>query len=177
MSGYCLLNTSAIAAQYLRDRGAKRVAILDVDFHHGNGTQDIFYARDDVFFTSIHGHPDHHFPYFWGHADERGVGAGEGFTANYPLHAGASYELWSEALKAACKRIRTFGAEALVVSLGVDTYEHDPISSFKLTTPDYARYGARIAKLGLPTTFIMEGGYGVPEVGDNTANVLTGFLK
>ena len=177
MSGYCLTNNAAISAQFLRNQGAKRVAVLDVDFHHGNGTQDIFYARDDVFFASIHGHPDHHFPYFWGHTDEIGMGAGEGFTANYPLHAGASYDVWSEALGAACKRIEAFGAEALVVSLGVDTYEHDPISSFKLTTPDYARYGARIAKLDLPTTFIMEGGYGVPEIGDNTANVLTGFLS
>lgn len=177
MSGYCLLNTTAIAAQSLRDAGAKRVAILDVDFHHGNGTQDIFYGRDDVFFASIHGHPDHHFPYFWGHQDEMGQGAGEGFTANYPLMPGTAYDIWSEALEDAMARIRSFGAEALVVSLGVDTFERDPISSFKLKTPDYARYGARIATLGLPTTFIMEGGYGVPEIGDNTANVLTGFLS
>ncbi len=176
MSGYCLLNTPAIAAQALRDVGAERVAILDVDFHHGNGTQDIFYGRDDVFFASIHGHPDHHFPYFWGHKDETGDGAGEGFTVNYPLAPGTAYDLWSEALESAMDRIRQFGADALVVSLGVDTFERDPISSFKLTTPDYARYGERIATLGLPTTFIMEGGYGVPEIGDNTANVLTGFL-
>jgi len=177
MSGYCLLNTSAIAAQFLRNQGAARVAILDVDFHHGNGTQDIFYGRDDVFFASIHGHPDYHFPYFWGHADETGMGKGEGFTANYPLDAGTAYDLWSEALEGACSRIQAFGADALVVSLGVDTFEHDPISSFKLTTSDYTRYGSRIAKMELPTTFIMEGGYGVPEIGDNTANVLTGFLS
>ena len=177
MSGYCLLNTTAIAAQHLRNKGAARVAVLDVDFHHGNGTQDIFYARDDVFFASLHGHPDHHFPYFWGHADEIGEGTGEGFSANYPLAPGTAYDVWSPAMEAAIKRIQDFGAEALVVSLGVDTYEKDPISSFKLTTPDYARMGERIAEMGLPSCFIMEGGYGVPEIGDNTANVLTGFLS
>ena len=175
MSGYCLLNFAAIATQRLLDNGAKKVAILDVDFHHGNGTQDIFYARDDVLFTSIHGEPDHHFPYFWGHKDEIGEGKGEGFTANYPLPAGTPYTLWRDALDHALNRIKTFGADALVVSLGVDTYELDPISTFKLATPDYQNYGTKIAELSLPTVFIMEGGYGVPEIGDNTAGVLIGF--
>jgi len=177
MSGYCILNNSAIAAQALRDGGASRVAILDVDFHHGNGTQDIFYARDDVFFTSIHGHPDHHFPYFWGHKDETGEGAGAGYTANYPLVAGAAYAQWGQALQDAIMRIKAFKADALLVSLGVDTFEKDPISAFKLTTADYPYYGAEIAKMGLPTVFIMEGGYGVPEIGGNVAGVLTGFMN
>jgi len=177
MSGYCILNNSAIAAQVLRDGGAKRVAILDVDFHHGNGTQDIFYARDDVLFCSIHGHPDHHFPYFWGHKDEIGTGEGLGFTANYPLMAGAAYAQWSQALQEAMARIKSFKPDALLVSLGVDTFENDPISAFELTMADYPRYGAEIAKIGLPTVFIMEGGYGVAEIGDNVAGVLTGFLN
>jgi len=176
MSGYCILNNSAIAAQRLRRGGAGRVAILDIDFHHGNGTQDIFYRRDDVFFASLHGHPDHHFPYFWGHKDETGEGDGEGYTVNYPLPPGTGYDIWSNALRNAISRIRTFGAEALLVSLGVDTYEHDPISAFKLKTPDYLACGREVAKLGLPTVFIMEGGYGVPEIGDNIAGVLTGFM-
>jgi len=177
MSGYCILNNSAIAAQVLRDGGAKRVAILDVDFHHGNGTQDIFYARDDVLFCSIHGHPDHHFPYFWGHKDEIGTGEGLGFTANYSLMAGAAYAQWSQALQEAMARIKSFKPDALLVSLGVDTFENDPISAFELTMADYPRYGAEIAKIGLPTVFIMEGGYGVAEIGDNVAGVLTGFLN
>ena len=176
MAGYCFLNNSAIAAQYLRDNGAEKVAIIDVDFHHGNGTQDIFYDRADVFFASIHGHPDHHFPYFWGHADETGEGQGEGFTANYPLMPGSGYDLWTEALDTICARTRIFAADALVVSLGVDSFEHDPISSFKLKTPDFRNYGAKIAGLGVPTVFVMEGGYGVPEIGDNTAAVLHGFM-
>ena len=177
MAGYCILNNSAIAAQALRDKGARRVAILDVDFHHGNGTQDIFYARDDVLFTSIHGHPDHHFPYFWGHKDETGEGAGLGFTVNYPLLAGTDYGPWSQALQDAIAKIKAFKADVLVVSLGVDTFENDPISAFKLTTQDYPIYGAELAKLSLPTVFIMEGGYGVPEIGDNVAGVLSGFLN
>ena len=175
MSGYCHLNYAAIAAQSLRDNGAARVAVLDIDFHHGNGTQDIFYARNDVLFTSIHGDPDYQFPYFWGHKDEIGKGAGDGFNYNYPLPPQTPYEIWAEALKAACKQITSFGAQALVISLGVDTYENDPISTFKLTTPEYLKIGAVIAQLGLPSVFIMEGGYGVPEIGDNTANVLLGF--
>ena len=175
MSGYCLLNYAAIAAQALRDKGAARVAILDIDFHHGNGTQDIFYARDDVLFTSIHGDPDYQFPYFWGYKDERGTGGGHGFNFNYPLPPNTPYSVWREALRAALNQIKNFGAEALIISHGVDTYEHDPISTFKLTTTDYLDIGAQIAGLALPSVFIMEGGYGVPEIGDNAANVLLGF--
>lgn len=175
MSGYCLLNFTAIAAQALRNEGASRVAVLDVDFHHGNGTQDIFYEREDVLFTSIHGEPDHHFPYFWGHKDETGKGKGDGFNVNYPLPAGSNYSTWRAALMNGLSKIEAFGSDALVVSLGVDTYEHDPISSFKLKTPDYSDYGAAIAKLGLPTIIVMEGGYGVPEIGSNTAEFLKGF--
>jgi len=177
MAGYCILNNCAIAAQALRDKGAKRVAILDVDFHHGNGTQDIFYAREDVFFASIHGDPDHHFPYFWGHKDETGIGAGVGFTANYPLQAGTDYEQWSQALQDAIAKVKAYKADALVVSLGVDTFEDDPISSFKFTTNDYPRLGIELRETGLPVVFVMEGGYGVSEVGDNVAGVLTGFVN
>ncbi|CAM3772421.1 histone deacetylase family protein [Litorimonas haliclonae] len=177
MSGYCILNNAAIAAQALLNKGMDRVAILDVDSHHGNGTQDIFYARDDVLFASLHGEPDHHFPYFWGHKDEKGAGKGDGYTLNYPLPAGTHYPAWRNALLDAIAKIRNFKPDALVVSLGVDTFERDPISSFKLKVEDYPAYGADIAKLGLPTSFIMEGGYGVPEIGDNAAGVLKGFSE
>ena len=108
---------------------------------------------------------------------EKGMGAGLGFNANYPLAAGTVYDQWSAALRAAISGIQTFTADALVVSLGVDTFENDPISAFKLTTEDYPIYGAELAKLSLPTVFIMEGGYGVPEIGDNVAGVLSGFLN
>jgi acetoin utilization deacetylase AcuC-like enzyme len=173
--GYCFLNNAAIAAQSLRDGGAARVAILDVDFHHGNGTQDIFYDRDDMLFVSLHGDPLQCFPYFSGHADETGAGAGLGFNLNLPMPRGTAYDGWSAALSRGLDAIRAFRADALVVSLGVDTYEGDPISSFKLSSDDFSRYGRAIGGLGLPTLFVMEGGYAVADIGINVVNVLTGF--
>jgi acetoin utilization deacetylase AcuC-like enzyme len=173
--GYCFLNNAAIAAQSFIDAGAGRVAILDVDYHHGNGTQAIFYDRADVFFASIHGHPKQEYPYFLGYADEAGEGAGEGCNANYPLVWGSGFEAWNAALQDACQKIAAYGPEAVVVSLGVDTFEKDPISQFKLTSPDYLKIGETIAKLGRPTLFVMEGGYAVAEIGVNAVNVLQGF--
>jgi acetoin utilization deacetylase AcuC-like enzyme len=174
--GYCFLNNAAIAAQELLDAGASRVALLDVDFHHGNGTQDIFYSRDDVLFLSLHGDPVHAFPHFLGYADETGSGAGEGYTSNYPMPPGTAYDVWSEALAEALQRIARYAPDALVVSLGVDTFERDPISFFKLTSADFTRYGRAIGRCALPTLFVMEGGYAVDEIGINTRNVLSGFL-
>lgn len=173
--GYCFLNNAAIAAQAFLDDGAKKVAILDVDFHHGNGTQDIFYDRDDVLFVSLHGEPETAFPYFLGYADERGAGAGEGCTINYPLPEGTPFEKWAEALDDALAKIKGYQPTALIVSLGVDTFEEDPISYFKLKSDDYTTYGRMIGALGLPTLFVMEGGYAVEQVGINTVNVLQGF--
>ena len=173
--GYCFLNNAAIAAQHLRDNGAARVAILDVDYHHGNGTQEIFYGRADVMFASIHADPASDYPYFLGYADETGAGAGAGFNHNYPLKRGADWAVWGEALEAACGAVAACGPDALVVSLGVDTFGKDPISHFKLESRDYLRIGKRIARLGLPTLFLMEGGYAVEEIGINVVNVLTGF--
>ena len=174
--GYCFLNNAAIAAQRFLDQGAERVAVLDIDFHHGNGTQDIFYDRSDVLFCSLHGQPEDAFPYFLGYKDERGAGAGEGYNANYPMPAGVNYETWGKALDQACKRIKRFGPDALVVSLGVDTFKEDPISFFKLDSEDFLSCGARIAKLKRPTLFCFEGGYAIEAVGINTVNVLQGFL-
>ena len=173
--GYCFLNNAAIAAQACIDQGAQRVAILDVDFHHGNGTQEIFYRRRDVLFLSLHGDPLDAFPYYLGGADETGEGPGEGFNVNYPLPPGTRYDAWATALEAACGRIADYDPDVLIVSLGVDTFRADPISFFKLESRDFTRYGARIAKLRLPTLFVMEGGYAVAEIGINTVNVLTGF--
>ena len=173
--GYCFLNNAAIAAQHLRANGAGRVAVLDIDFHHGNGTQDIFAARGDILFASIHGRPEEAFPYFMGYADETGIGPGEGTTVNYPLPSGTDWNAYTEVLDQARRAIQRFGAETLVVSLGTDTFENDPISFFKLKSEDFTKMGEAIAKLALPTLFVMEGGYAVEEVGINTVNVLTGF--
>lgn len=173
--GYCFINNAAVSAQAFIDQGASRVAILDVDFHHGNGTQAIFYNRSDVMFLSLHGDPKDAFPHFLGYEDETGSGAGEGFNFNYPMSPGTNYKTWESALDDACKKIANYSPDALVISLGVDTFEHDPISFFKLTSDDFKRYGATIGALKLPTLFIMEGGYAVDEIGLNTVNVLQGY--
>jgi acetoin utilization deacetylase AcuC-like enzyme len=173
--GYCFLNNAALAAQHLRNSGLERVAVLDVDYHHGNGTQAIFYERADVFFASIHGDPRTEYPFFLGHADECGQGAGLGFNLNLPLSRGSDYARWSEALELALAAITKYGAQAMVVSLGVDTFAGDPISGFALQSEDYLRMGERIARVGLPTALVFEGGYAVEAVGVNVANVLQAF--
>ncbi|CAM8659662.1 AcuC Deacetylases, including yeast histone deacetylase and acetoin utilization protein [Comamonadaceae bacterium] len=175
--GYCFLNNAALAAQHLRNAGMEKVAVLDVDYHHGNGTQAIFYDRPDVYFASIHGDPRTEYPFYLGHADETGSGAGLGANLNLPLPRGTDYTTWAQALETALAGIAKFGAEALVVSLGMDTFEGDPISGFKLTTQDYLRLGERLARAGLPTVFVFEGGYAVDAVGVNAVNVLQGFTS
>ena len=175
MGGYCLLNNAAAAAQWLRDQGAARVAVLDVDYHHGNGTQSIFYDRADVLFVSIHGDPRTEYPFYLGHADETGEAAGAGCNLNLPLAAGSNVQTWFAALEQACARIAGHGAEALVVSLGLDTFEGDPISRFALASADFLRLGERLARLGLPTVFVLEGGYAAADLGTNAVNVLEGF--
>jgi len=174
--GYCFLNNAALAAQALRDAGAQRVAVLDVDYHHGNGTQSIFYDRGDVLTVSVHGDPTTEYPFYLGYADERGDGAGQGCNLNLPLPAGSDFAAWTAALQQGLDAVRTFKADALVVALGVDTYEGDPISKFKLKSADYLQVGRMLADLGLPTVFTMEGGYAVADVGINVANVLEGFV-
>ena len=173
--GYCFLNNAAIAAQVLRDAGMNRIAMVDVDFHHGNGTQDIFYTRDDVLFASLHGDPVTAFPNFLGYADETGSDAGEGFNFNYPMPEGTTFDTWRAALHQALNEVAKYQPDALIISLGVDTFETGPISFFKLKSPDFTTYGADIAGLNLPTLFVMEGGYDIDEIGLNTVNVLTGF--
>lgn len=174
--GYCFFNNAAIAAQQLLAAGCGRVAVVDVDFHHGNGTQEIFYGRGDVLFVSVHGDPACAFPYFLGYADECGAGAGAGLTANYPLPPGTAFERWREALSDGLGRVRAFAPDALVVSLGVDAFVGDPISFFRLESADFLRCGGDLGGLGLPTVLVMEGGYAVEEIGENVVNVLEGFV-
>jgi acetoin utilization deacetylase AcuC-like enzyme len=172
--GYCYLNNAAIAAQSLIESGA-RCAILDVDYHHGNGTQSIFYTRGDVFYCSLHADPAFAFPHFSGFADERGEGAGEGATLNLPLPSGTEWNAYQAALAHALRAVAEFGAEILLVSLGLDTFENDPISDFRLKSADYLLLGQRVAQLNKSTLFVFEGGYDVVTLGQNTVNVLEGF--
>jgi acetoin utilization deacetylase AcuC-like enzyme len=173
LAGYCYLNNAAIAARAFADDGA-RVAVLDVDFHHGNGTQAIFSQDPMVFFASLHADPADDYPYFSGFAEERGVGAGDGTTLNLPLPPGTEWSEYGEALAVATGAIRAFGADTLVVSLGVDTALEDP-DSFRLTGDDFGRMGTAIASLDLPTLFVQEGGYCLDVIGRNVVNVLAAY--
>ena len=173
--GYGLFNNVAVGAQAALDCGAGRVAILDVDVHHGNGTQDVFYDRPDVLYVSIHADPRFGFPFFLGYADERGQGQGEGFNVNMPLPHGTDWGAYQPALATAIERVRAYAPDLLLISLGVDTFEADPIGPFKLKSGDYPSLGAAIAALKIPTLFVMEGGYDIEALGRNTVNVLTGF--
>ena len=175
VGGYCYLNTAAIAAEAAIAAGRKRVAILDIDYHHGNGTQDIFWARGDVLFVSIHADPATDYPFYWGHADELGEGEGEGATLNLPLPRGTGLAEFERALATALHRIGSYAPDLLICSYGADTYAGDPISHFAIETADYAAIAARIAALRLPTLIVMEGGYAVDDLGANVAAFLSGF--
>ncbi|MER9684922.1 MULTISPECIES: histone deacetylase family protein [unclassified Mesorhizobium] len=172
--GFCFINNSAVAAQVLRKQ-AGRVVILDVDLHHGNGTQGIFYTRSDVLTVSLHADPVRFYPFFWGHADERGEGPGLGYNFNLPLPRKSADAAFLEALEVAFQRIRAFSPDALVVALGLDAFEGDPFGGLSVTTPGFSRIGEAIAKLGLPTVIVQEGGYLCDALGDNLTAFLTGF--
>jgi acetoin utilization deacetylase AcuC-like enzyme len=185
--GYCYLNNAAIAAHFLgagaglsADRGpAQRVAVLDIDFHHGNGTQQIFYERGDVLVASIHGDPAVNYPYFSGFADEAGAGPGAGANLNIPLSGAPDDDTYLAALDQALAQVASFKPAFLVVSAGLDTFGGDPVAEngagFALTAAAYPRIGARIAALNLPTLFVQEGGYAIAALGQNLAGLLRGF--
>ena len=173
--GYCYINSAAIAARAARDAGHARVAVLDVDYHHGNGTQDIFLADPSVFYASIHADTATDYPFYWGHADEAGEGAGAGTTLNLPLRRGTGIAPYLVALDTALEALKAYDPSLLVVSFGADTFAGDPISGFALATADYPAVAARVASLALPTLIVMEGGYATAELGDNVAAFLSGF--
>ena len=168
--GYCYLNNVAIAAERARAAGRKRIAILDIDYHHGNGTQDIFSGRDDIMFASIHADPSTDYPFYWGHADESG-----GNILNLPLRRGTDWSAYAPALFQAIDWISSSEPELLILSFGADTHETDPISHFLLKTRDYGLMARRICSAGLPTAILMEGGYAMDALGANVAEFLSGF--
>ncbi len=172
--GFCFLNNSGIAAEAFL-RAGLRPAILDVDVHHGNGTQGIFYNRRDVLTVSIHADPIRFYPFFWGHAEERGAGEGLGYNLNLPLPRGTDDAGYLEALDTALTRIRAFGPDVIVVALGLDAHENDPFKGFRVTTAGFARIAAKIASLGLPMLIVQEGGYLQPDLGANLTSFLSGL--
>ncbi|MBI2253676.1 MAG: histone deacetylase family protein [Proteobacteria bacterium] len=172
--GFCFINNSAVAAQMLR-RQFNKVAIVDVDLHHGNGTQGIFYDRGDVLTVSVHADPAEFYPFFWGHADERGTGAGEGANLNLPLPLGSGDTAFLAALEVGLAKVKDFGAEALVVALGLDAFEGDPFAGLAVTEDGFRRIAAKLAALNLPCVLVQEGGYLCPELGRNLVAFLDGF--
>jgi len=173
--GHCYLNNAGLAAQRLRSQSAARVAVLDIDSHHGNGTQGIFWERDDVLFVSVHGDPTGYYPWYVGHADERGGGRGTGFNHNLPLPAGTADEGWLDALDAGVAAIRQFAADALVLSLGFDASEDELLGYLRVTSDGFARAAERIAALRLPIAIIQEGGYNTDTMGTLLQRFLTAY--
>jgi acetoin utilization deacetylase AcuC-like enzyme len=172
--GYCYFNNAAIAAEYLARKTGERVCVLDVDFHHGNGTQQIFYDRADVLFVSLHADPDRAYPYYTGYANETGTGPGLGATLNLPLPAGVTDDQYLSVLEVALEPIARFGGSIAVVSLGFDTHARDPLGDFALTTDGYAAIGRRIQQLQRRLVILQEGGYFVPELGASAVAFLRG---
>ena len=175
--GYCFLNNAAIATEYLiKTLDVGNVVCLDVDFHHGNGTQTIFYNRRNPMYVSLHGDPD--YPYYWGKTTENGSGDGIGSNINVPLPIGTDDTTYMNALNNTIDtNIIPFQPKVLVVSLGVDTFVDDPVGSFSLTSECFVRIGEAIRRIGVPTLFVMEGGYDVAALGTNVTNVLLGFTS
>jgi acetoin utilization deacetylase AcuC-like enzyme len=173
--GYCYLNNAAIAANWLVQQGL-RVAILDIDYHHGNGTQEIFYNRADVLVCSIHADPLNEYPYFWGFADEFGAGNGENYNFNFPLPSGTREVGYTYAFEEALKKVQLFVPDVLLISLGVDTAENDPVGSFQLQTDTFKRLGSRIGFYKMSTLVVQEGGYLLETLGQNVTAFLDGLL-
>jgi acetoin utilization deacetylase AcuC-like enzyme len=174
--GYCFFNNAAVAASHIGAETGGRVAVLDVDYHHGNGTQQIFYGRDDVAFVSLHGDPARAYPYHTGFADETGAGRGAGSTCNLPLAAGTDDEAYLAALSRALDAIDAFDPAVVVVSLGVDTYAGDPMCDLGVTTDGFGRCGRAVAARGRPLVVVQEGGYADGALGANVKSWLGGAL-
>lgn len=177
MGGFCYFNNAAIVASQMAEKTGAPVAILDVDYHHGNGTQQVFYERGDVVYVSLHADPDREFPYFSGRADEKGQGSGRGANRNFPLASGVGDAEYLQTLERALDFISESGARSLVVSLGLDTYELDPLGDLKLTKDAYWQMGHMVGKLALPTVIVQEGGYYIPDLGANVSSWLKGFAR
>ena len=173
--GFCYLNSNAVAANYLSKKG--KVVILDIDYHHGNGQQNIFYKRDDVYTISIHGDPLYAYPNFTGFADERGAEKGEGYNLNIPLKKGTDGKNYRKALNLAIQEIKKFNPTFLVIALGLDTAQGDPTGTWLLSSQDFVENGKMLAKLNLPTLIVQEGGYKTRDLGINARHFFEGLWE
>jgi acetoin utilization deacetylase AcuC-like enzyme len=173
--GYCFFNNAALAAKYLLESNSSKIAIIDLDYHHGNGIQDIFYNSEKVYYASIHGDPSFEYPYFWGNAKEIGLGRGKGFNTNFPLPAGTTETIYLETLENLLTKINSFNPEYLIISLGTDTYKDDPIGTFNLEAESFAKIGKLVSEVNKTTLIIQEGGYNVNKIGECVCNFLKGF--
>lgn len=175
LGGYCYFNNAAVAAEYLSKNG--NVAILDIDFHHGNGTQRIFYDRADVLYVSLHADPAVMYPYISGFTDEKGTGKGEGFNYNFPLPISTTESHYEKTLLKALSVIKKYNPDYFIVSCGFDTYEKDPIAGLNLTILFYAEIAAHIQSLKLPTLILQEGGYNVGDLGKIAHSFVKGLMR
>ncbi|MBC8207027.1 MAG: histone deacetylase family protein [Kiritimatiellales bacterium] len=173
--GYCYFNNAATAAEFLLPSG--KVAILDIDYHHGNGTQEFFEEHKSVFTASIHCDPEFEYPYFWGYADETGKGQAEGTNLNEPLPKDTKLAEYMQALERILDKFSEFAPAYLIVAAGFDTHQSDPIGGFQLLTEDYAQIGRRISQLGVPTLICQEGGYNTDVLGECVRTFLSGFME
>lgn len=173
MGGYCYFNNAAIAAHFLSQHG--RIAILDIDYHHGNGTQEVFYDRADVLYVSLHADPSDAYPYASGFSEENGRGEGLNATVNFPLKKSTTPEQYLKVLQEALFAVRTFSPDYLVISAGFDTFIDDPIGGLNLPAPSYKTIGSEIHKLALPTLIIQEGGYNISALGQLSSNFIKAF--
>lgn len=174
VAGHCMINCAAVAVETLKETHS-RIAVLDIDVHHGNGTQDLFYERDDVLFVSVHATPETYYPFFVGYAHETGRGAGEGYNLNIPLAQSTGDDVWCEAVASALDRVAEFKPDALVVSLGLDAHENDPLKGLQVTFDGFRRAGKMIAAADLPTVLVQEGGYLSPDLTTSLVAYLAGY--
>jgi acetoin utilization deacetylase AcuC-like enzyme len=175
-AGHCYLNNLAIAAEHLGQKFSK-IAVLDIDVHHGNGTQSIFYERNDVLTISIHADPRQFYPFYWGYDHETGKSAGTGFNRNYPLPLGTDEGLWLATIDDCLNRVSAFEPEVLIIALGLDAYEHDPLGAFRVTTTGFGVAGGKIGAVDLPVLLVHEGGYMTDALGDNLQEFLSAFME
>ena len=171
--GYCIFNNAAVAAHYLSQEG--NVAIVGVEFHHGNGTRDIFYEQADVLYVSLHGNPDRSYPYFSGFADEKGEKLGKGYNVNYPLPAGIGDSEYRQYLSRALRKVRAYDPWAVIVSLGLDIFRNDPLSDIGVSSPFFTEMAGMFCGLGVPVLGILEGGYDISDLARNGANFIEGM--